>query len=91
MYVWPRKRVFRPTKTGLKVARWHCCCQTAGNAESRVRMNRAEELRKILAEEYGIHSDAELEAALKNVPKIDISAMAGERKGAASSKKLKAS
>lgn len=42
-------------------------------------MNRIEELRKILAEEYGIHSDAELEAALKKAPKIDIFAMAGDR------------
>ena len=42
-------------------------------------MNRVEELRKMLAEEYGIHSDAELEAALKKAPKIDIIAMAGNR------------
>ena len=47
--------------------------------ERRGRINRVEELRKMLAEEYGIHSDAELEAALKKAPKIDIFAMAGSR------------
>lgn len=42
-------------------------------------MSRIEELRRMLAEEYGISSDAELEAALKKAPRIDIFAMAGER------------
>lgn len=54
-------------------------------------MNRVEELRRILAEEYGIHSDAELEAALKKAPKIDIFAMAGKRESAAAVKASKAS
>ena len=59
--------------------------------ERRGRMNRVEELRKILAAEYGIHSAAELEAALKKVPKIDIFAMAGERSEAVSGRQTKAS
>lgn len=54
-------------------------------------MNRIEELRKILAEEYGIHTDAELEAAIKKAPKIDISAMAGKRAVAVPRKESKAS
>lgn len=54
-------------------------------------MNRVEELRKILAEEYGIHTDAELEAALKKAPKIDISALAGKRTSVAPIKTSKAS
>ena len=54
-------------------------------------MNRVEELRKMLAEEYGIHSDAELEAALKKVPKIDIFAMAGSRDGSTAKGQAKAS
>ena len=52
-------------------------------------MSRVEELRKMLAEEYGIHSDAELEAALKKAPKIDIFAMAGSRDGSTAKGKRK--
>ena len=40
-------------------------------------MTRADELRKLLAEEYGINSSKELDAALKRQPKIDIYALAG--------------
>lgn len=45
-------------------------------------MNQVENMRRILAEEYGITSDAELEAALRNT-KLDIFSMAGKRKARA--------